>query len=72
MPDPVAEEKTGAADVSAEIKTADDCEGEKKYSKEELETMTVKRVKEIAAEKGCVITKVIKDEVIREFLAQQG
>lgn len=42
-----------------------------KYSKEELAVMTVKQIKEIAAERGIVISKIIKDDVISEFLSQQ-
>lgn len=42
-----------------------------KYSKEELFSMTVKQIKEIAASLGFTINKVIKEDVIAEFLAQQ-
>lgn len=41
------------------------------YNYEELSGMTVKQIKEIAEEKGYVITKIIKDDVITEFLYQQ-
>ena len=43
-----------------------------KYSKEELSGMTVKQIKEIAVSLGITVNKVIKDDVISEFLAQQG
>ena len=33
--------------------------------------MTVKEIKKLAEDKGVLITKVIKDEVINEFLSQQ-
>lgn len=42
-----------------------------KYSKEDLAGMTVKQIKEIAAVRGIVISKIIKDDVISEFLSQQ-
>lgn len=41
------------------------------YTYEELSLMTVKEIKKLAEDKGVLITKVIKDEVINEFLSQQ-
>lgn len=47
-------------------------ETEEKLSYEDLSSMTVKQIKELAERKGFAITKIIKDDVIAEFLAQQG
>lgn len=44
----------------------------KTYTQEELESMTVKEIKEIADERGYLITKLLKAEIIEEFLIQQG
>ena len=33
--------------------------------------MTVKQIKELAEQKGFAITKIIKDDVIAEFLEKQ-
>lgn len=41
------------------------------YSHEDLSAMTVKEIKKLAEDKGILITKVIKDDVINEFLSQQ-
>lgn len=41
------------------------------YTYEDLNSMTVKEIKKLAEEKGILITKVIKDDVINEFLSQQ-
>lgn len=41
------------------------------YTKEDLDDMTVKHIKQIAEEMGIVLTKTIRDEVIEEFLAKQ-
>ena len=45
---------------------------EKIYTQEELQAMTVKDIKAIAEANGYSITKVIKADVIAEFLSQQG
>lgn len=45
---------------------------EKKYTKEELQTMTVNDIKAIAESHGYIITKVVKADVIAQFLEQQG
>lgn len=42
-----------------------------KFTYEELSSMTVKQIKEIAEQRGYIITKIIKDDVISEFLLQQ-
>lgn len=44
----------------------------KTYTQEELESMTVKEIKKIADERGYLITKLLKAEIIEEFLIQQG
>lgn len=46
-------------------------EDDKVFSYEELSSMTVKQIKEIAEEKGYTISKIIKEDVISEFLSQQ-
>lgn len=43
-----------------------------RYAKEELEVLTVRRIRELAADLGFEITKIIKSDVIREFLEKQG
>lgn len=42
-----------------------------KYTKEELAEMTVKDIRKIAEDSGIEITKIIKNDVIDEFLNQQ-
>lgn len=42
------------------------------YTQEELESMTVDRIKAIATAKGYTITKTVKAEIITEFMAAQG
>lgn len=54
--------------MSFENETADDTV----YTQEMLESMTVNQIKEVAAERGYTITKVIKADVINEFLSQQA
>lgn len=44
---------------------------EEKLSYEDLSSMTVKQIKELAEQKGFAITKIIKDDVIAEFLEKQ-
>lgn len=44
---------------------------DKTYAQEELESMTVKEIKEIADELGYLITKTLKADIIEEFLSQQ-
>lgn len=46
-------------------------ESEKKFSYNELSDMTVKQIKELAEQKGFTITKIIKDDIIAEFLEKQ-
>lgn len=46
-------------------------ETEEKLSYEDLSSMTVKQIKELAEQKGFAITKIIKDDVIAEFLEKQ-
>lgn len=43
----------------------------KKLSYEDLSSMTVKQIKELADKKGFSITKIIKEDVIAEFLSKQ-
>lgn len=42
-----------------------------KYTYDELNSMTVKQIKELADSMGFTMSKIIKDEVIQEFLSQQ-
>ena len=44
---------------------------DEKYTYEDLSAMTVKDIRKLAEDNGIMITKVIKDEVIGEFLSQQ-
>lgn len=44
----------------------------KKYTNEELAAMTIDQIKAIAQERGYNITKTVKEEIITEFIAQQG
>lgn len=46
--------------------------GPKKYTNEELTEMTIDQIKAIAQERGYNITKTVKEEIITEFLTQQG
>lgn len=42
-----------------------------KYSEDELYGMTVKEIKRIAEDNGISISKVLKDDVVKEFLSKQ-
>ena len=42
------------------------------YSESDLSAMTVVQIKALASDLGYSITKVIKADVIKEFLSQQG
>lgn len=44
----------------------------KKYTNEELAAMTIDQIKAIAQKRGYNITKTVKEEIITEFLTQQG
>ena len=44
----------------------------KSYTSDELDAMTVDRIKAVAAAKGYAITKTVKAEIIAEFLAAQN
>lgn len=46
--------------------------GPKKYTNEELTAMTIDQIKAIAQSRGYNITKTVKEEIITEFLTQQG
>lgn len=46
-------------------------EAPKIYKEEELYSMTVVEIKELAAERGYSIKKTLKSEIIAEFLSQQ-
>lgn len=39
---------------------------------EELSAMTVAQIKSLAAERGYSITKIVRADIIDEFIAQQG
>lgn len=41
------------------------------YTREELESLTIARIKEIAGERGYTITASLKADIIDEFLEQQ-
>lgn len=43
-----------------------------KYTYEELSGISVRKIKELADNMGFSITKVLKDDVINEFLSQQN
>lgn len=42
-----------------------------KYTYEELQENSVRKIRQIAEDMGITITKVIKDDVINEFLSKQ-
>ena len=63
-PAPVPEHQFSDADITLE--TAPHV-----YTDEELWEMTVREIKQIAADKGITITKTLKDDVIKEFLGKQ-
>ena len=42
-----------------------------KYTYEDLSGISVRKIKELAENMGFTITKVLKDDVINEFLSQQ-
>lgn len=46
-------------------------EGPHQYTKEELQDMTVRDIKELAQDRGFEITKTLKEDVINEFLSRQ-
>lgn len=45
---------------------------EKVYTEEELRALTIEKIKGLAAFRGYTITATTKDEIIQEFLTQQG
>lgn len=49
-----------------------DTDSDGKLSESELNALTIAQIKAIAAEKGYIITKSIKADIIAEFLRQQG
>lgn len=49
----------------------EEVESEIVFTYEELSSMTVKQIKEIAEKRGYIMTKIIKDDVISEFMLQQ-
>ena len=59
-------------DIIQEPVEADENTETTKFSHEKLTSMTVKQIKELAEKNGYAITKVIKEDVIAEFLKQQG
>lgn len=64
--EPKAEETAGVSTMSLNSVS------EKIYTQEELQTMTVNDIKAIAGSRGYTITKVVKADVIAQFLEQQG
>ena len=57
-----------AAAIEAEADTDEDG----LYDEDELSALTIAKIKVIAADKGYVITKTLKADIIAEFLAQQS
>lgn len=64
-----ASEISEGEDIIPDISEPEEMEG--KLSYEDLSSMTVKQIKELAEQKGFAITKIIKDDVIAEFLEKQ-
>lgn len=60
------EEPLPFSDVEIEMETSPH-----KYTYDELEQISVRKIKRMAEEAGIEITKVIKEEVIQEFLQKQ-
>ena len=58
--------------IMGEVTVKLDTDGNGKYSKEELEAMTVEQIKAVAESLSYEITKTKKDEIITEFLTAQG
>lgn len=58
--------------IMGEVTVKLDTDGNGKYSKEELEAMTVEQIKAVAESLSYKITKTKKDEIITEFLTAQG
>lgn len=65
------EEKTDDENSLSAMSLDDETVDDTVYTQEMLESMTVSKIKEIAEERGYKITKVIKADVINEFLSQQ-
>lgn len=65
------EEKTDDENGLSTMSLNDETVDNTVYTQEMLESMTVSKIKEIAEEKGYKITKIIKADVINEFLSQQ-
>lgn len=42
------------------------------YTQEQLESMTIAQIRELAAERGYTITSSLKADIIAEFLEQQN
>ena len=63
-----AEDENSLSTMSLSEQTTDDIV----YTQEMLENMTVSKIKEIAEERGYKITKILKADVISEFLSQQN
>lgn len=66
------EEKTDDENSLSAMSLDDETVDDTVYTQEMLESMTVSKIKEIAEERGYKITKVIKADVINEFLSQQA
>lgn len=72
----LAEEEVPNDEKEEQIMPFDDTDiafegSDEKYTYEDLSAMTVKDIRKLAEDNGIMITKVIKDEVIGEFLSQQ-
>ena len=65
------EEKAEGQNTLSVMSLSEDTIDDTVYTQEMLESMTVSKIKEIAEERGYKITKVIKADVINEFLSQQ-
>lgn len=64
-----ATEISEGEDIIPDISEPD--EMEEKLSYEDLSSMTVKQIKELAEQRGFTLNKIIKDDVISEFLSKQ-
>lgn len=45
---------------------------EHKYTEKELDEITVKEIRKIAEDKGFTLSKVVRKDIINEFLEKQG
>lgn len=60
------DEQAGLSDSKIQFENAPH-----EYTREELEEISVKKIRQLAEDMGFEITKTIKDDVINEFLLKQ-